>query len=70
MSTLIGAVAVVALAVWLVTNRRRPVLAPEDDRESGVNREMLAEAERDLAADRDAHSLDAEEEDDWGPGAP
>lgn len=70
MATLIGTVAVVALAVWLFTTRRRPAPAPEDDGMTGVDREALAEAERELATDGDARSLDEAEEDDWGPGVP
>lgn len=70
MAILIGTLAAVALAVWLFGGRRRPPPAPEDDVVTGVDREALAEAERDLAADRAAESLVEDEEDDWGPGAP
>ena len=70
---LIGLALLAALVFWLFgLGRRRTLPAPEDDVESPMDEESLAEAERELKEDRGARPLqDGFEEgdtDDWGPG--
>jgi hypothetical protein len=73
MTELLGVVAIVAVVVWLVGARRRPGPAPEDDVTTPVDQRELEEAERDLEEDSKARPLhdgfEAEDADDWGPGA-
>ena len=73
MTGLIGLALLAALVLWLFgVGRRRTLPAPEDDIESQIDEESLAEAERELESDRGARPLqDGLEEgdtDDWGPG--
>lgn len=71
MGILLGVVAVLAILFWLFVPHRRVTPAPEDDTETSIDHERLAEAERELADDSRArpleHGID-DEEDDWGPG--
>ena len=70
-ATLIGLVLLVAILFWLIAPRRRPPAAPEDDLDTPVDEEALAEAERALREDaRPRERADGfeDEEDDWGPG--
>lgn len=73
MAELLGVVAIVAVVVWLVGARRRPVPAPEDDVTTPQDQSELEEAERDLEQDSQARPLqdgfESEDADDWGPGA-
>jgi hypothetical protein len=73
MGALIGAVVIVALAVWLLAGgRSRPAPAPEDDIDAAIDEDLLAEAELGLADDPGARPLTDgfdDDEDDWGPGA-
>ena len=74
MTGLVGLALLIALVFWLVgVGRRRTLPAAEDDLESPLDEESLAEAERELKADREARPLqdgfDADETDDWGPGS-
>jgi hypothetical protein len=70
MLALLSTFAFVALLVWLFGGAgRRPTPAPEDDVTTPIDREALAEAERELHEDGGARPIgDAIEEDDWGPG--
>jgi len=74
MATLIGVVALMVLAVWLLGGRRSPRrAAPEDDVTTPIDAEELARAEREVADDPEARSLDdgwEDDRDDWGPGTP
>lgn len=79
MGSLIGLAALAALFAWLLgIGTRRPIPAPEDDVESPIERDELAEAEAELREDRSARSIGEalaaepgeEEEEDWGPGSP
>ncbi len=65
-----GAVVVLALLAWVMGfGSPRPAPAPEDDVTTPIDREALAEAERELHEDGGARPIgDAIEEDDWGPG--
>jgi hypothetical protein len=68
----IGVALLIALVWWLFLPRRRTARAPEDDVRSPIDRDELAEAERDLERDPRARPLEQgwdDEEDDWGPGA-
>ena len=68
---IIGVVALVALLAWLFRGKRaRPVSVPEDDPDPAIDHRALEAAERELAEDPEAHSVDDERDDDWGPGAP
>jgi predicted small lipoprotein YifL len=74
MMQLIGAAALVGLFLWLVgAGRRTPLVAPEDDVDTPVDVDALAEAERELAEDPKARPIhdafDDDNDDDWGPGA-
>jgi hypothetical protein len=73
MAELLGVVAIVAVVVWLLGSRRRPVPAPEDDVTSPVDHSELEAAERELGEDLKARPLhdgfEDEDADDWGPGA-
>jgi hypothetical protein len=73
MAELLGVVAIVAVVVWLVSARRRPGPAPEDDVTTPVDQSELEAAERDLETDPRARPLhdgfEDEDADDWGPGA-
>ncbi len=68
--TLIGLAALVAVLLWFVgAGKREGIPAPEDDVDTPLDRDELAEAEADLAADPDARPIHEElEDDDWGPG--
>ncbi len=73
LGTWIG-VAVVAFAlVWFLgIGRRKPIVAPEDDLDTPVDRDELAEAERAVKDDPDAKAAaDAviDDDEDWGPGS-
>lgn len=80
MGSLIGLVALAALFIWLLgVGTRRPVPAPEDDVQSPIQRDELAEAEAELREDRSARSIgealaaepgEEEDDEDWGPGSP
>lgn len=64
---LVGAVLLVALAVWLLRDRRHP--GPRLHGQSGIDREELEAAEQEV---RDLPPEPPDEErpgDDWGPGA-
>jgi predicted small lipoprotein YifL len=68
--SLLGVVALIAILLWFVgAGKRGPVPAPEDDIDTPLDRDELAEAEAELAEDPGARSIDeALEDDDWGPG--
>ena len=73
MMQFLGVAALVALFLWLVGfGRRTPVVAPEDDIETPLDADDLAEAERELAEDPEARPIhdafDDDDDDDWGPG--
>lgn len=73
MMQLIGVAALVGLLLWLVgAGRRTPLVAPEDDIETPLDPDQLAEAERELAEDPEARPIhdafDDDNDDDWGPG--
>jgi len=72
--SLLAAVALVALLIWLLRGKRpRAAPEPEDDVETPVDRSELAEAESELAEDEGARPLHDgidDEDDDWGPGRP
>ncbi len=69
--SLVGLVALIAILLWLVgAGKRGPLPAPEDDIDTPLDRDELAEAEAELAEDAGARPIDeALDEDDWGPGA-
>lgn len=67
---LVLGIGVVALLIWLFRPRGRPQPAPEDDLTTPIDRDALEQAERELRADPRPRTLDeADEADDWGPGA-
>lgn len=71
MTGLFGALAAVALLMWLFGGRRDRRPAPEDDVMTDLDRAELEAAERELREDQDPRSFDQpDERDDWGPGAP
>ena len=64
---LVGAVLLLALAAWLLRDRRYP--GPRLHGDHGIDREELGEAELEV---RDLHPPPPGEDhpgDDWGPGA-
>jgi hypothetical protein len=68
LGTIIAAVAIGAVLLWLFGgSRKRAAPAPEDDVTTAIDREELEAAERELAEDAEARDADDEEE-DWGPG--
>jgi len=72
MTLWIGVAVLGALLVWLFLPSRRPLPAPEDDVETSIDQEELAEAERELEDDPGARPLERgldDDQDDWGPGA-
>ncbi len=71
MGTLIAVGLIVALLLWLMgAGRHDRPFAPEDDLETPIDRDELAEAEAELAEDSEAHEIDEAlgDDDDWGPG--
>jgi hypothetical protein len=71
-TVLLGLALLIALGLWLFGPARRRAVPPEDDIESPLDQEALAEAQSELEEDPDARALqdgfDDEETDDWGPG--
>jgi hypothetical protein len=68
---IVGVVAIVGLLLWLFSGRRkRAAPAPEDDLITPIDRDELAEAERELAEDDGAREADDDAPEDWGPGRP
>ena len=71
MGTLIAVGLIVAFLLWLIgAGRRDREIAPEDDVETPLDRDELAEAEAELMEDAEARSIDEamEDDEDWGPG--
>ncbi len=70
MGMLLGAVAVLALLLWVMKGGTdRPGPQPEDDVTTPIDRAALEEAERELLADGGARPIgDAIDDEDWGPG--
>jgi hypothetical protein len=72
MSALIALALVAAVLVWFMApGRRQRSVAPEDDVETPIDQDELAEAERELREDEGARPLHDgrdEDDDDWGPG--
>lgn len=71
MGTLIAIGLAVALLLWLIgAGRQDREIAPEDDIDTPLDADALSEAERELAEDPEARSVDEalEDDDDWGPG--
>lgn len=71
MGTVLTVAVLLALGAWLLLPSRRAPPAPEDDIVSPIDKDELAEAERELREDSRARPLDQasdEVEDDWGPG--
>lgn len=73
MAGIISLVVLGVLLYWLLgprSRKHRP--APEDDVSTPIDKELLAEAEEDLARDARARALEEtmDDDEDWGPGAP
>lgn len=71
MGTVIAIALAVALLLWLIgAGRHDREIAPEDDIDTPLDADELSEAERELAEDPEARSVDEalEDDDDWGPG--
>jgi hypothetical protein len=73
MGQLIGAAALFAVLAWLLGfGKRTRVAAPEDDTDTPLDADELAEAEADVMGEgaRPINEALAEDEDDedWGPG--
>lgn len=72
LSTWIGVAVIAALLVWLLGIGKRKPIAPEDDVDTPVDRDELAQAEREIKDDPTAKpAADAvdDNDDDWGPGS-
>ncbi|HEY4321112.1 MAG TPA: hypothetical protein VGM77_08010 [Gemmatimonadales bacterium] len=70
--TWIALALIVALLIWLMGIGRRAPIAPDDDVDSPIDHDELAEAERAIRDDPTAKAAaDAvdDDEDDWGPGS-
>ena len=66
-----GGIAVIgALLVWLLGVGKRKPIAPEDDVDTPIDHDELADAERAIKDDPTAKpAADAvDDDDDWGPG--
>jgi hypothetical protein len=70
LGTWIGVAVIAAFLVWLLGLGRRKPIAPEDDLATPIDRDELAEAEREIKDDPTAKpAADAvDDDDDWGPG--
>jgi hypothetical protein len=73
MTVWIGLGVMAVLLIWLLgIGRRKPIVAPEDDVDSAVDHDELAEAEAAIKDDPDAKAAAdavADDDDDWGPGS-
>lgn len=73
LSTWIGIGLLAILLIWLLGfGRRRPEPSPEDDVDTPIARDELAEAEAAVKDDPDAAAaadVVDDDEDDWGPGS-
>ena len=72
LSTWIGIIVIAALLVWLLGVGKRTPIAPEDDVDTAMDHDLLAEAEREIKDDPTAKAAaDAvdDDDDDWGPGS-
>ena len=73
MSTWVGIALMVAFLAWMLgIGKRQDRRAVEDDVETPIDHDALAEAEREIQHDPDAKAAaDAvdDSDDDWGPGA-
>ena len=71
-TTWIGIALLALVLVWLLGLGRRTPIAPEDDIDTPIDHDELAEAERAVKEDRTAKpAADAvdDDDDDWGPGS-
>ena len=76
MGLFIGLALLAALFLWLTGVGKAPGhAAPEDDVDTPIDEDELSAAERDVRDDRSARPIqdadgNADDDDDWGPGAP
>jgi hypothetical protein len=71
MGAWIGIVVIGLFLVWLLGLGKRRPIAPEDDVETLVDQDELADAEREIKDDptaKPAADAVADDDDDWGPG--
>jgi hypothetical protein len=66
--TWVGIALIAVLLIWLLGVGKRKPVAPEDDVDTPIDEEELAEAEAELKDDPDARPTGDDDEDDWGPG--